>query len=320
MANYAKQYLVPLYTELAAKYQDIRAKVDLDELTTIITGNFFENVRVNKYVNDYFKALGIRGSLNFTDIFTSAFKNGTVFTTQLNRSSSNLANAINSDVLVFGVYNQNGGNIASMFGNYTFDVYNYDLLYKQKAYTQSYDLSTAQNYGFEALYIYYLQNEISADLYTATRYYYLSNYVENLLSCMAYQTFEQAIYSDSYSGLGAEDIMKDGTITTDEYDKLYEYIVQDWGLSEDYNDYWRYCIYVSGYFTSLSTGFVSTLQLFAKAESDGFNATAECLSKLITYLDEQDGTTYTYTDVLKYAGLYSYDDEELYKQLVTALV
>jgi hypothetical protein len=137
---------------------------------------------------------------------------------------------------------------------------------------------------------------------------------------MAYQTFEQAIYSDSYSGLGAEDIMKDGTITTDEYDKLYEYIVQDWGLSEDYNDYWRYCIYVSGYFTSLSTGFVSTLQLFAKAESDGFNATAECLSKLITYLDEQDGTTYTYTDVLKYAGLYSYDDEELYKQLVTALV
>jgi hypothetical protein len=67
------------------------------------------------------------------------------------------------------------------------------------------------------------------------------------------------------------------------------------------------------YYVSYSVSAISVLQLYEMAHTDGFNAAKDAYLKLFTYVDENPEMTMD--EVLAYAGMLSYSDEELYVNL-----
>ena len=160
-----------------------------------------------------------------------------------------------------------------------------------------------------------------ADLVIAETYELLI-ILDTVMNALAVDTFEQAVYTDVYNGAYSAEIMADGVISADEYDLLYESVLVDLGIKE-YNTttYWRYMTITSPcYYVSYSVSAVSVLQLYAMAQTD-FDAAKESYLKLFTYVDEltEDDDYMTTDEILEYAGMYSFNDEELYRYLSRAL-
>ena len=131
--------------------------------------------------------------------------------------------------------------------------------------------------------------------------------------------FEQAVYLDNYTGLGCENIMADNTITSNEYDSLFNLILSDMGVSGLLNPaYWRYVtIQAPCYYASYSISAIAVLQLHEMANTESLDAARDAYLKLITYTDtDPDMDT---VEILVNAGMYSFTDEELYKALAEYL-
>ena len=109
--------------------------------------------------------------------------------------------------------------------------------------------------------------------------------------------------------------MADGKITADEYDMVYAGLSEYLGIEEAYriDEYWRYVTISSPcYYISYAISGVNALQLYAKALklNGGFEEAKEIYLKLFTYTDvDPEMTT---EEVLLYAGLTSYVDEQTF--------
>ena len=101
------------------------------------------------------------------------------------------------------------------------------------------------------------------------------------------------------------------------YAGLSEYL----GIEEDYrvDTYWRYVTISSPcYYISYAVSGVNALQIYAKAMNDGFDAAKDSYLKLFTYTDENPEMTTE--EVLLYAGLTSYVDEQTFVNIKSSLV
>jgi hypothetical protein len=67
------------------------------------------------------------------------------------------------------------------------------------------------------------------------------------------------------------------------------------------------------YYVSYSVSAISVLQLYEMAHTDGFDVAKDAYLKLFTYVDEDDEMTME--EILEYAGMLSFDNEELYVNL-----
>ena len=67
------------------------------------------------------------------------------------------------------------------------------------------------------------------------------------------------------------------------------------------------------YYVSYSVSAISVLQLYEMANTDGFDVAKESYLKLFTYADEDPGMTME--EILEYADMISFNDEELYRSL-----
>jgi oligoendopeptidase F len=132
---------------------------------------------------------------------------------------------------------------------------------------------------------------------------------------MTIDTFEQAVYLNAYEGTNADKIMEDGKITADEYDLLYAGICTDYGVADEIGGYWKYGMTITSpcYYVSYSVSAISVLQLYEMAHTDGFDVAKDAYLKLFTYVDENPEMTME--EILAYAGMLSYNDEELYVNL-----
>ena len=136
-----------------------------------------------------------------------------------------------------------------------------------------------------------------------------------VLAGMTIDTFEQAIYLGTYDGLGADVIMADGKITSDEYHDLYSYICEDFGGKGVLDGYWEYGMTITSpcYYISYSASAMAVLQLYEMANTDGFDAAKDAYLKLFTYVDVNPEMTLNET--LAYAGMLTYQDKGLYEAL-----
>jgi hypothetical protein len=175
----------------------------------------------------------------------------------------------------------------------------------------------------ELMFLSYAKSQISPIAYHALTCYKLATYTANIVNYMAMNLFEQAVYTESYSGKGADEIMADGEITKDEYDKLYNYILEDLDFGQyasTYSIYWRMVgINQPCYYTSYSVSLIGSMQLYTIAENQGVQTAVQHYNKLITYSNSANAATMTYADILHYAGLYSISEEQLYKDLTKTL-
>ena len=320
--EYVKEYIVPVYVKL---YRSLGS--ENSEYGS--SSSFFKSTKQNKALNDYIDLLTIQGNktVSFSDEFNALMgegrcftngKAGTAYVTSLygvDFDGSDLPIAYFSDGYA------NFFTVAHEFGHFMNETYS------EGKYSQSYDLLEMHSQGNEMLFLAYLNNNsgiIDNKGLSYLNVYQPLNMFFAAVNAIAVDAFEQAVYLDYYDGYNAEEIMDfdEATglyITADEYDLLFTSIYSDMGVPTKYQraTYWRSAVLRSPcYYVSYSISALSVIQLLPMGRED-FDAASEAYLKLFSYVDvyENGDDFMTTEEILHYAGLKSFTEEELYQEI-----
>ena len=320
--EYVKTYIAPAYNAIYTKWNSIyNASVPEDvreELFDVVLDSFFYDGNANSLFNDYIDEMNMAFTSNpdkqisFSDELNNLMADGNLF--RGTYEGAYVTYIYDGDIPI-AYFGNNGYDVATTvaheFGHYMNEIYN------RSEFNQSYDLLETHSQGQEMLFIYFVEGEISADAYQLVETYQLLNMLSTIMSAVQVDCFEQAVYLNSYTGTNSDIIMADGKITADEYDLLYASISIDLGIDEAYRQdtYWRYGMTITSpcYYISYSVSAINALQIYAKANSESFEAAKDSYLKLFTYTDVDPDMDMN--EVLEYAGLLSYTDEEAYKKI-----
>jgi hypothetical protein len=319
IVEYAKTYIAPVFNRLYSLWESGQedGTITYEIFQACTSGSFFSNYAQNNSLNEYIDTLELDGEkyLSFSDELNNLMGDGNLFRGTYQGAYVTTIRSINLPIAYFGNSFSDYFTVAHEFGHYMNEVYS------ESNYSQSFDLCEMHSQGNEMLFLAFLNKNpelIGYEQLEFNNLYRLLNAISVVMSTFAVDTFEQAVYTDTYSGTYSEEIMADGKITSDEYDLLYSGIIKDLGCSK-YLDptFWRTGTISSPcYYISYGVSALSVIQLLPMADED-YDAAADAYTKLFTYVDEYD-TDYDYMtteETLLYAGLLSFKDEELYKYI-----
>ena len=322
--KYVKQYIIPVYNAIYSNWNSLTggslSQDEIDAYYQVVSNSFFSDAVANKLLNDYIDDCNMAFTSNpdkqisFSDALNSLMVDGNLFRGTYEGAYVTYIRGVNVPIAYFGKGYNNACTVAHEFGHYMNEIYNEDM------YNQSFDLLETHSQGQEALFIQYAKQYLEGKGLELVETYHLLNTIQTIVLATQVNCFEQAVYLDYYDGYGSEEIMADGTITADEYDDLFAAISEDFGISEDFcvDYYWRYVTIGSPcYYISYAVSGVNALQIYTKVERKGFEAAKESYLKLFTYTDENPDMTLE--QVLTYAGLTSYTDEETFKVISKAI-
>ena len=322
LSDYAKTYIAPVFADVYRAWSGFsNATADVKEAYYAQnTKPFFENLDGNTLVNEYIDLMAFTSNpdktISFSDEFNKLMGDGNMFRGEYDGAFVTTIYSENLPIAYFGKGYDNAFTVIHEFGHYMNEIYSGEI-YVDSDYSQSYDLLEMHSQGNELLYLCYLEDNsgYSRDAMAMVRSYALVNMLYSAIAGFTIDTFEQAIYLDSYDGLGAEEIMADDTITADEYDTLYTYICTDYGVEKMLDGYWEYGMTITSpcYYVSYSVSSISVLQLYEVAKTDGFEVAKDQYLKLFTYVDENPEQGMN--EIMTYAGMLSFKDEQLYIQL-----
>lgn len=321
--EYVREYIAPVYNKIYEKWDTIDGYTnpDIEEYYSVVKYSFFENAKANEMFNDYIDDMEMAFTSNpdkqisFSDHLNNLMSDGNLFRGTYEGAYVTFIYEKKIPIAYFGKNYDNSTTIAHEFGHYMNEIYN------MSEYNQSYDLLETHSQGDEMLYLYYVKDHVGEKAFELIETYQILIMLSTIMSSVQVDCFEQAIYLNSYDGPNADIIMEDGKITSDEYDLLYSSISKELGIADIYrqNDYWRHGMTITSpcYYISYSVSAINALQLYTKIYSDGFDAAKESYLKLFTYTDsfESEEDYMTVEEVLVYADLLSYNDEETYKQI-----
>ena len=284
-------------------------KIDMWE----IENSFFSDALGNKLFNDYIDDMNMAFTSNpdkqisFSDTLNNLMADGNMFRGTYEGAYVTYIRGANLPIAYFGKGYDSASTVAHEFGHYMNEIYNED------EYSQSFDLLETHSQGQEMLFLNYLSNHLEGNAYKLVETYSLINVLQTIVLATQVDCFEQAVYLNQYAGPNSEEIMADGKITADEYDKVYAGLSEYLGIEEDYrvDEYWRYVTISSPcYYISYAISGVNALQIYVNAKKQGFESAKESYLKLFTYTDvDPEMTT---EEVLLYAGLTSYVDERTF--------
>lgn len=322
LAEYVKKHISPIFNAVYKRWDTLSyTQEDLVGYNNQVKESFFENLEGNTLVNDYIDLFAFTSNpdknISFSDEFNKLMSDGNMFRGSYQGAFVTTIASVNLPIAYFGAGYDSASTIIHEFGHFMNEIYSADVAEENDEFSQSYDLLEMHSQGNELLYLCYLEEH--SNLGEVTRAlvetYSLVNMFYSAMAGMTIDSFEQAIYLNSYSGTNAETIMADGKITYDEYDLLYTSICTDYGVADSIDGYWRYGMTVTSpcYYVSYSVSAISVLQLYEMAHTDGFEKAKESYLKLFTYVDEKPEMTTE--EIFAYAGLISFKDEALYKTL-----
>ncbi|MBR5797861.1 MAG: hypothetical protein IKY29_02800 [Clostridia bacterium] len=323
LSAYVKEHLSAVFTEVYKKFRNLTGYSDeeREQYYNQTKHPFFSNLEGNTLVNDYIDLLAFTSNpdknITFSDEFNKLMSDGNMFRGQYDGAFVTTIYSAKLPIAYFGQGYDNCFTVVHEFGHYMNEVYSADVAEENDEFTQSYDLLEMHSQGNELLYLCYLQENAElgemAEILIET--HSLVNLLYVVMAGMTIDTFEQAIYLNAYEGTNADEIMADGKITADEYDLLYTSICTDYGVKDEIGDYWKHGMTITSpcYYVSYSVSAISVLQLYEMAHTDGFDVAKEAYLKLFTYVDENPEMTME--EVLAYAGMLSYEDEQLYINL-----
>lgn len=312
--DYVKKYISEAFLLLIEKSQNSGiSSSDLKEYNSIATGSFFSNQSVNALVNSYFDSMAFTSNpdkqIQFADTLDNLILDGNLFRGDYGGAFVTYFSAFELPIAYFGPGYSGAFTIVHEFGHYMNEIYN------NSEFDQSYDLLEMHSQGNEMIFLNHMKSNIGEGAYKLLEINQLLDMLQTSIIALSVDTFEQAVYLNEYDGVGAEVIMADGKITADEYDSLFSYVLQDFGVGGVMNPaYWRYVTIGSPcYYISYSISALSVLQLHETANTDSLEAATESYLKLFTYTEtDPDMTT---EQILVNAGMFSFNDEELYKAL-----
>ncbi|MBQ3754830.1 MAG: hypothetical protein II867_01545 [Clostridia bacterium] len=327
---YAKQYLAPVFQDIVDAYRETAdfQSVGLEQqyFLALTDKSIFDSKIASDAVGEYLKGMHFEGTQGTVDYYKNAsdlFKDGNVYSGDYSGAFNYWIGAQEKSVLYFGPDSYSGAfTFIHEFGHYNNSFYN-------QGTGMSYDLDETHSQGNEMMFLAYLSTVLSEypNAYAAIKNDQLVNMFAITLLAMAVDEFEQAVYTNTYTG----EMFEDG-ITPDEYDKLFYAVMDEYGIKQTLNrSYWRYVVIESPcYYISYSTSAMASLQLYAfamedLAENHNLNATRAKYYKLITFTDDDENahTDFVgdrvvdigFAETLKYAGLYSIFEEDCYQFL-----
>ena len=321
-SEYVKTYVSPVFKKVYNDYNTIgHTQADRKEYNEQVENSFFYSVAGNTMVNDYIDLLAFNSNpekqISFSDEFNKLMSNGNMFRGDYEGAFVTTIASVKLPIAYFGRGYDAPFTIVHEFGHYMNEVYSADVAENSDEFDQSYDLLEMHSQGNELLYLCYLkENAKMGDVaHRMVEAYSLVNMLYAVMAGMTIDSFEQAIYLDTYDGPNADQIMADGTITADEYGLLYSSVCSDYGVRREVGNYWEYGMTITSpcYYISYSVSAISVLQLYEMANTDGFDAAKDAYLKLFTYVDEDPGMSMD--EVLAYAGMLSYNNEQLYINL-----
>lgn len=326
LAEYVKTYISPIFNAVYKKWNAVAGGATEEEKTIYysqVNDPFFETLEGNTTVNDYIDLMAFTSNpdknITFSDEFNKLMSDGNMFRGQYRGAFVTSIYSVNLPIAYFGPGYDNCFTVIHEFGHFMNEIYSADVAEENDEFTQSYDLLEMHSQGNELLYLCYLKNnaDMPKQAHALIETYSLVNMLYSAMAGMTIDAFEQAVYLNTYSGTNADKIMADGTITSDEYDLLYTGICIDFGVESVIDGYWRYGMTVTSpcYYVSYSVSALSVLQLYEIANTDGFDKAKDAYLKLFTYVDANPEMTMDET--LTYAGMLSFNDEQLYKDLNT---
>ncbi len=321
LSDYFKTYIAPAFDHVYNVFDKLSGytQEDLDQYYSQVSNPFFEDLTGNTTVNDYIDIMAFTSNPNkqitFSDEFNKLCGDGNLFRGDYDGAFVTTITSVNLPIAYFGPGYDDPFTIVHEFGHFMNEIYN------EGEYDQSYDLLEMHSQGDELLYLAFLEEQMTPVAYSLVEAYQLVNMLYVVMAGVTVDNFEQAIYLNEYDGKNADIIMEDGAITYDEYDLLYSSICADYGVTTENElaGYWRYGMTITSpcYYISYSVSAISVLQLYEMAGTEGFDAAKDAYLKLFTYTDENPELDTE--GVLLYAGLYSFNDEQLYKELAEAL-
>lgn len=327
LSEYVKTHLGPAFAAIYDKWDRLTGytQEDIDKYYAQVLDPFFENLESNTLVNDYIDLLAFTSNpdknITFSDEFNKLMGDGNMFRGDYEGAFVTTISGVNIPIAYFGSGYDSAFTIVHEFGHFMNEVYSADVAEEYLDFNQSFDLLEMHSQGNELLYLCYLQDnaDMSEIALSLVETYQLVNMLYVVMAGMTIDSFEQAVYLNEYDGTGADVIMEDGKITFDEYDLLYTGICTDYGVEEVIDGYWRGGMTITSacYYVSYSISAISVLQLYEMAQTDGFDVAKDAYLKLFTYVDENPEMTME--EVLAFAGMLSYNNEELYINLKNSL-
>lgn len=334
MSAFVKQYIVPLYTSINAKFETAYNALDgndatdadinlyngliFDSLFTKTTSKYFDEVKdAIDLISNYFKYLDSSNDVMFYDAVEDLFKNGNYFVGQVEGAFTYYMPQVGNTILYFdntdygeGYYHcySNSFTFVHEFGHYYENVHN---LTKSGERPLSFDFCETQSQGNEMMFLTWLGSNTTASKgYNAVKYSQLANMLQTVLNATAIDEFEQAVYTGSYEGYT--------TLNANNYQDLYDTICTKYGINdkENGNTYWMgVCFDNAAYYISYAMSALPSIEIYAKAvDKDGGLDVART-----AYLTLFTNASTDYNTVLAAAGLHNAFEEALYTELTNAI-
>ena len=334
MSAFVKQYIVPLYTSINAKFETAYNALDgndatdadinlynglmFDSLFTKTTSKYFDEVKdAIDLISNYFKYLDSSNDVKFYNAVEDLFKNGNYFVGQVEGAFTYYMPQVGNTILYFdntdygeGYYHcySNSFTFVHEFGHYYENVHN---LTKSGERPLSYDFCETQSQGNEMMFLAWLGSNTTASKgYNAVKYSQLANMLQTVLNATAIDEFEQAVYTGSYEGYT--------TLNANNYQDLYDTICTKYGINdkENGNTYWMgVCFDNAAYYISYAMSALPSIEIYAKAvDKDGGVDVART-----AYLTLFTNASTDYNTVLAAAGLHNAFEEALYTELTNAI-
>lgn len=333
MSAFVKQYIVPLYTSINAKFETAYNALDgndatdadinlykglmFDSLFTKTTSNYFDEVKdAIDLISNYFKYLDSSNDVIFYDAVEDLFKTGNYFVGQVEGAFTYYMPQVGNTILYFdntdygeGTYDySNSFTFVHEFGHYYENVHN---LTKSGERPLSFDFCETQSQGNEMMFLAWLGSNTTASKgYNAVKYSQLANMLQTVLNATAIDEFEQAVYTGSYEGYT--------TLNANNYQDLYDTICTKYGINdeENGNTYWMgVCFDNAAYYISYAMSALPSIEIYAKAvDKDGGVDVART-----AYLTLFTNASTDYNTVLAAAGLHNAFEEALYTELTNAI-
>lgn len=333
MSAFVKQYIVPLYTSINAKFETAYNALDgndatdadinlynglmFDSLFTKTTSKYFDEVKdAIDLISNYFKYLDSSNDVMFYDAVEDLFKTGNYFVGQVEGAFTYYMPQVGNTILYFDntdygngtYYYSNSFTFVHEFGHYYENVHN---LTKSGERPLSFDFCETQSQGNEMMFLAWLGSNTTASKgYNAVKYSQLANMLQTVLNATAIDEFEQAVYTGSYEGYT--------TLNANNYQDLYDTICTKYGINdkENGNTYWMgVCFDNAAYYISYAMSALPSIEIYAKAvDKDGGLDVART-----AYLTLFTNASTDYNTVLAAAGLHSAFEEALYTELTNAI-
>ncbi len=309
--EYVVEYLSPAYLRLYDRLSEKFANEPFTlsekyEYNAVTTGSFFTDLFANRTVNDFLQTLTTKkgeSDFSYAEKMSALFEKGDYYLGTYEGAYT--WNIRGGPILYFGEKYQTPFTVVHEFGHYANTLFNGGKI-------NSYDLLETHSQGLEMLYLAFLRGEMQPNAYDRAREVSVYNGLTTIMYSTSINKFEQSVYTGQYDGFNDETIMADGKITPDEYDILYRSILQDMGVESLLkNYYWRHVVIDRPcYYISYATSMACSLQFLVKAEKEGIDVAGDAYLKTVTFTAAH--ADWGYKEVLLGAGLYAYDDEELY--------